>query len=204
MLALGQQMRTLFGADRKVFLAASTREGEETLILDALKNSRTEGLLTIIVPRHPQRFDEVAPLIERAGFKYQCRSKNESVHPDTQVVLGDTMGEMFAYFTACDVAFIGGSLLPFGGQNLIEACSVGKPVLIGPHTYNFTLATELAIENGAALRIADSSILIETLQSLFDNPLQIRNMASAGFRFVQTNQGATERAMTLIKRTISK
>jgi 3-deoxy-D-manno-octulosonic-acid transferase len=202
MLALGQQMRVLFGADRRIFLAASTREGEEALILDALKKSEIDGLLTIIVPRHPQRFTEVAALIERSGFKFQLRSSNQAIHADTQVVLGDSMGEMFAYYAACDVAFIGGSLLKFGGQNLIEACSVGKPVLIGQHTYNFTLATELAIECRAALRVSDSSILVKTLKTLFDSPLLIQSMSSAGFRFVLTNQGATERALLEIKNAL--
>ena len=90
------------------------------------------NLLTVIVPRHPQRFDEVATLLEQRNLSFQRRSADEPILPDTQIVLGDSMGEMFAYYAACDVAFIGGSLLPFGGQNLIEACSVGKPVLDWP------------------------------------------------------------------------
>jgi 3-deoxy-D-manno-octulosonic-acid transferase len=203
MLALGQQMRTLFRADRKVFLAASTREGEEILILDALKNSEIKGLLTIIVPRHPQRFDEVAALIEHTEFKSQRRSNNETIRPDTQIVLGDSMGEMFAYYAACDVAFIGGSLLPYGAQNLIEASAVGKPVLIGPHSYNFAQATESAIEDGAALRVADASIMMKTLQTLFSDPQQIQQMGAAGIKFTQYNQGATERALAIIDKALN-
>jgi 3-deoxy-D-manno-octulosonic-acid transferase len=203
MLVLGQKMRTLFGTDRKVFLAASTREGEEALILDALKNSDIDGLLTIIVPRHPQRFDEVAALIERTGFKFQRRSNNEIIRPDTQIVLGDSMGEMFAYYAACDVAFIGGSLLKFGAQNLIEASAVGKPVLIGPHSYNFAQATELAIEDGAALRVADASTMMKTLQTLFSAPQQIQQMSAAGIKFTKYNQGATERALDIIDKTLN-
>jgi 3-deoxy-D-manno-octulosonic-acid transferase len=203
MLALGQQMRVLFGADRKVFLAASTREGEEALVLDALKKNEIDGLLTIIVPRHPQRFAEVATLIERSGFKFQLRSSNQAIHADTQVVLGDSMGEMFAYYAACDVAFIGGSLLKFGAQNLIEAGAVGKPVLIGPHSYNFAQATELAIEGGAALRVTDASSMMKTLQTLFGNPQQIQQMGAAGIKFTQYNQGATERALTIIDEALT-
>jgi 3-deoxy-D-manno-octulosonic-acid transferase len=203
MLALGQQMRTLFGADRKVFLAASTREGEEVLILDALKNSDIEGLLTIIVPRHPQRFDEVAALIQHTGFKSQRRSNSETIHTDTQIVLGDSMGEMFAYYAACNVAFIGGSLLKFGAQNLIEASAVGKPVLIGPHSYNFAQATELAIKDGAALRVADASTMMKTLQTLFSAPQQIQQMGAAGIKFTQYNQGATERALAIIDKALN-
>lgn len=203
LLELGKQLRAAFGAERKVFLAASTREGEEPLLLAALQQIKIPGLLTIIVPRHPQRFDEVAALIERAGFSCQRRSSNEAVRADTQIVLGDSMGEMFAYYAACDTAFIGGSLLPFGAQNLIEACAVGKPVLIGLHTYNFAQATELAIAEGAARRVADATALLQALQVLFDAPQDMRAMGAAGLRFVQSNQGATERAVALVGKALS-
>jgi 3-deoxy-D-manno-octulosonic-acid transferase len=203
LLESGKQLRVAFGMARKIFLAASTREGEEVLILAALKNINVPDLLTIIVPRHPQRFDEVAALIERSGFKYQRRSSNEVIHAETHVVLGDSMGEMFAYYKACDVAFIGGSLLPFGAQNLIEACAVGKPVLIGPHTYNFAQATELAIESGAAQRVADVSYMMQALQTLFANPEQIQKMGAAGLRFVLSNQGATDKALALVSKAIT-
>jgi 3-deoxy-D-manno-octulosonic-acid transferase len=202
MLELGMQLRTLLGAERKIFLAASTREGEEILILAALKDMNISNLLTIIVPRHPQRFEEVATLIENANFKFQRRSNNEAIHPDTQVVLGDSMGEMFAYFVACDMAFIGGSLLPFGGQNLIEASAVGKPVLIGPNTYNFNQASQLATECGAARRIADTQELLQAVKDLFSKPEQMQAMSGAGFGFVKSNQGATEKALALVSNAL--
>lgn len=202
MLDLGKHLRASFGMEHKIFLAASTREGEEILILDALKKIGTPHWLTVIVPRHPQRFDEVAALIERLGFTYQRRSRNEAIRAGTQIVLGDSMGEMFAYYAACDVAFIGGSLLPFGGQNLIEACAIGKPVLIGPHTYNFAQASELAIEQGAALRVADASALTHTVQNLFANPESMKKMGAAGVQFVQSSQGATEKALALVSKAI--
>lgn len=203
LLELGKQLRASFGLERKVFLAASTREGEEPLLLAALKQIDIPGLLTVIVPRHPQRFDEVAALIARVGFTCQRRSHNEAIHADTQIVLGDSMGEMFAYYAAGDVAFIGGSLLPFGAQNLIEACAVGKPVLIGPHTYNFAQATDLAIAEGAARRMADATALVTALRELFDAPQDMREMGAAGLRFVQANQGATERAVALMGKALS-
>lgn len=202
MLKLGKHLRDSFGLNRNIFLAASSREGEEALILAALKNSTVENLLTVIVPRHPQRFDEVAKLIERSGFKMQRRSQNETIRAETQVVLGDTMGEMFAYYSACDVTFIGGTLLPFGGQNLIEACALGKPVLIGPHTYNFAQATELAIACGAARRIADASDIFQTLAKLFASAEQLEMMGTAGLHFVCSNQGATEQALALVNQSI--
>ena len=203
MLELGKRLRISFGTDRKIFLAASTREGEEALILDALNKLKIDNLLTVIVPRHPQRFDEIAALLAKQDFRYQRRSTNETILPDTQIVLGDSMGEMFAYYSACDVAFIGGSLLPFGGQNLIEACAVGKPVLLGPHTYNFAQASELAIECGAAQRVADAPTMAQALQVIFADPERMQKMGAAGLHFVRANQGATEQALVQVGKAIS-
>lgn len=198
MLEQGKVLRELFGM-RPVFLAASTREGEEVLLLDVLQSITTKDVLTVIVPRHPQRFDEVANLIEQRGLKMQRRSANAVIAADTQIVLGDSMGEMFAYYAACDIAFIGGSLLPFGGQNLIEACAVGKPVLIGPHTYNFAQATELAVANGAAIQVSDIHNLIHELNKLLRDTTRSENIQQAASRFVKENQGATKQASMLIK-----
>jgi len=197
-LALGQQLRCQFGADRKIFLAASTREGEETLLLEELKSVDIPGLLTVIVPRHPQRFAEVEALLARHGLAYQRRSENCPVSPQTRIVLGDSMGEMFAYYAACDIAVIGGSLLPFGGQNLIEASAVGKPVLIGPHTWNFTQASQRAVTSGAAVRVQNVAELMQTVQDLFARPEKSAAIGQAGFAFVSENRGATERALSLI------
>ena len=204
MLELGKELRRQFGADRKIFLAASTREGEEALLLDALGQATIPHLLTVIVPRHPQRFEEVATLLARHGIRFQRKSEGRAVAAETQVMLGDSMGEMFAYYAACDLAFIGGSLLPFGGQNLIEACAVGKPVLIGPHTYNFAQASELAVASGATLRMQDAGDLVQALQSLLANPGKMAELGDAGLRFVKANRGATEQALLHVNRFITK
>jgi 3-deoxy-D-manno-octulosonic-acid transferase len=198
MLELGHYLRVLFGANRPLFLAASTREGEESMLLDALHTLNIPDLLTVIVPRHPQRFAEVATLIEQHKLLYQRRSSNEPISPHTRVVLGDSMGELFAYYAACDIAFIGGSLLPFGGQNLIEACAVGKPVLIGPHTYNFAQATEQAVTHGAAIQVHDSAELVQHLGALLLDAAHLEQMGHAGLQFVSENRGATEQAMSVI------
>lgn len=202
MLELGKQLRVAFGIERKIFLAASTREGEEALLLAALKNIGVPHLLTVIVPRHPQRFAEVAALIGRSGLKYQRRSSNAAIRADTQVLLGDSMGEMFAYYAACDLAFIGGSLLPFGGQNLIEACAVGKPVLVGPHTYNFAQASQLATACGAARRVTDAAGIADEIQILFAAPAQLQQIGAAGLHFVQSNRGATELALAQVGKAL--
>ncbi|MDR2195711.1 MAG: lipid IV(A) 3-deoxy-D-manno-octulosonic acid transferase [Gallionellaceae bacterium] len=199
LLETGALLRAQFGGARPIFLAASTREGEEALLLDALKQARTARLLTVIGPRHPQRFDEVAALVTQHGFTLQRRSANQPVSADTQVVLGDSMGEMVAYYAACDVAFIGGSLLPLGGQNLIEACAVGKPVLIGAHTWNFTQAAHAAVTAGAAIRIKDGAQLVQEVDLLLADVTRREAMGAAGQRFVSENQGATQRAVDCIE-----
>lgn len=198
MLKRGKELRRLFGETRPVFLAASTRDGEEALLLEALGPAENADFLTVIVPRHPQRFDEVAGLLAKHGLSFQRRSENRPVAPETRVVLGDSMGEMFAYYAACDVAFIGGSLLPYGGQNLIEACSVGVPVLVGPHTFNFTQASERAVTAGAALRVQSARELVGEAVALLSSPERRETMGEAGKTFAGRHQGATQRIMVLV------
>lgn len=198
-LELGRAWRTGYGRDRPVLLAASTRDGEEDMLLDALEQIAVPSLLAVIVPRHPQRFDQVAALIARRGIRFQRRSSEAAIVADTRVLLGDSMGEMFAYYAACDIAFIGGSLLPFGGQNLIEACAAGRPVLVGPHTYNFSEATELAVAAGAALRVRDTADLARAVQHLLEDPAVMKRMAEAALAFSRAHQGATKRTLELIR-----
>jgi len=215
MLRLGRQLREMFGQDRRVFLAASTRDGEEAMLLDALQSLHNPSLLVVIVPRHPQRFNDVAALLEQRGIPYQRRSEigpagmphsggphNRAVPAEISVVLGDSMGEMFAYYAAADLAFIGGSLLPFGAQNLIESCAVGTPVLIGPHTYNFAEATQRATRCGAALQVQDVNELVVELQRLLDDSEALRGMRQQCLDFVGLNRGATDKAMQLINGVI--
>jgi 3-deoxy-D-manno-octulosonic-acid transferase len=199
MLALGAELRQSFGAQRPVFLAASTREGEEAMILDALDTAGVPELLTVIVPRHPQRFEEVASLAKQRGRKVQRRSENCPIAAQTRIVVGDSMGEMFAYYAACDVAFVGGSLLPLGGQNLLEACAVGRPVLVGPHTFNFDEATRGAIEAGAAIRVSDADALASAVRQLLNDPDRRHEMSGAGKRFTDAHGGATEKTLELLR-----
>ena len=199
MLALGTTLRDSFGTQRPVFLAASTREGEEAMILDVAARIAVTGLLTVIVPRHPQRFDEVAGLASQRGYKIQRRSENRPIDADTRIVIGDSMGEMFAYYAACDIAFIGGSLLPLGGQNLLEACAVGRPVVVGAHTFNFEDATRGAIEAGAAIRVSDAQELAGTVGRLLGDADLRHAMSEAGKRFTDAHRGATEKTLALLR-----
>lgn len=197
----GLQLRKLFGSKRMVFLAASTREGEEKQILAAVKGieALADNFLTIIVPRHPQRFDEVETIINNAGFHYVRRSNlNKPINKSTQVILGDSMGELFTYYSACDFTFVGGSLQKYGGQNLIEAAVMGKPILIGEHTFNFAEATKKAINAEAAIRVKNVAELRAKIEYLLHKPKKREKMGEAARRFSKASTGATERLMKLI------
>jgi 3-deoxy-D-manno-octulosonic-acid transferase len=193
-LAAGLRLR--FGT-RPTWLAASTRDGEEALLLDALAQRPLPGNpLLVLVPRHPHRFAVVADLLRARGIPFVRRSDAAAVPVDTGVMLGDSMGEMAAYCAASDVAFIGGSLVPLGGQNLIEALAVGTPVVIGPHTFNFAEATQGAIAAGAALRVADAEELLAALAALFADPVRRGAMSAAAHRFHDLHRGAADRLWT--------
>lgn len=196
----GAWLRSLAGG-RPVLLCASTREGEESLVLDAWARARAslaQHPLLVIVPRHPQRFDEVAGLIAARGLALERRSRlapGSALPADCAVLLGDSMGEMQAWYRAADLAWIGGSLAPLGGQNLIEACLVGCPVLLGPHTFNFAQASDDAVAAGAALRIADADALFAQAARLLADRPALAAMGAAGERFARQHSGATARTM---------
>jgi 3-deoxy-D-manno-octulosonic-acid transferase len=204
-LQTGAMLRARLGG-RPVLLCASTREGEEALILDAFRRmQRPPGMLLLLVPRHPQRFDEVARMVEERGFSLARRSalqQVESAQIDADVLLGDSMGEMFAYYAACDCAFIGGSLLPLGGQNLIEACALGKPVLVGQHTFNFLQATEEAVAAGGALRVTGADALLREAADLLRDDARRAAMGTRALSFAGKHRGATARTVELLQRFI--
>lgn len=196
-LDLGRRFRESIG-NRPVWLAASTRDGEEKLILQAFKNAAAPDVLLALVPRHPQRFDEVASLARSLGLGLQRRSENAPVEATTRVWLGDSLGEMFAYYATADCALIGGSLLPYGGQNLIEACSVGCPVLVGPHTENFKQVAEAAVTQGAALRVTNADDWAVKAAQLVNDEAARKRMGEAGKRFSAAHKGAAERISRLV------
>ncbi|MEC4769842.1 lipid IV(A) 3-deoxy-D-manno-octulosonic acid transferase [Burkholderia cenocepacia] len=209
--ARGHAWRDAIGA-RPVWVAASTRENEEALVLQAFAEMCTPGALLVLVPRHPQRFAEVEALVARGGLKCVRRSvwaadaaalaagrpAAEPLADDVMVLLGDSMGELGAYYAAADIAFIGGSLLPLGGQNLIEACAVGVPVLIGPHVFNFTQATADAVAAGAAMQVEDPLDLAHVLDALFADKARRIAMGAAGAAFAARHRGATARTVDVL------
>ena len=198
-LKRGQELRAALGAARPVWIAASTHEGEEQAALDAhreLLKQRPDSAL-ILVPRHPQRFDEVAKLVERSGLISLRRSQ---ATPDarTQVFLGDSMGEMFAYFAAADVAFVGGSLVAVGGHNVLEPAALGLPVLFGPHMHNFVAARDLLLQHQAAAAIGDAGGLAAELIALFGDAARRARMGQAGQAAVEANRGALRKLLQLL------
>ncbi len=190
-------LRALTGA-RPVFLAASTREGEEALLLEAMARAPLHGAVTVIVPRHPQRFEEVAALLQQRQVRFVRRSAALAMPIDCSVLLGDSMGEMPAYYAVASCAFIGGSLVPVGGQNMIEACALGVPALYGPHTFNFADAAAQAVEAGAAERVADADALMRAVAGLLGDAASRRAMGDAGRTFCAAHRGATARTMKVV------
>jgi len=201
MLERGRELRARMGNARSIWVVGSTRDGEEALLLDAFRAHAREALL-VIVPRHPERFDAVAALARERGFAVARRSDARPAADDVQVVIGDSMGEMLAYYSAADVVIMGGSLLAYGSQNLIEPCAVGKPVIVGPSTYNFEEAADGAIAAGAAVRVADAGAAIEYAAKLARDGARREAMGRAALAFVETHRGAVDRLMAWLEATL--
>lgn len=193
--AEGRAWREQLG--RPVLLLASTREGEEAMLLAASGVLPSEVLI-VIVPRHPRRFDEVASLASGR------RSRRDPARAEDRVYLGDTMGEMDFYYAASDVAVIGGSFLPRGGQNLIEACAAGVPVVLGPSMFNFAEATRLALEAGAAVQAADAASAVRQALGLLSDPGKRTAMAQAGRKLCEAHRGATRKHLELCEEILEK
>ena len=186
-LQLGKQWRSTLGT-RPVWLAASTREEEEAIILDAFTRHASPDALLLLVPRHPQRFNDIAALINSRKLSMQRRSLGQFPEAPTRVWLGDSMGEMPAYFACADIVLMGGTFLPFGGQNLIEAAACGCPVLVGPHTYNFAQATEDALACGAAQRFSDADEAAQSAARLLTDAPALKVMRQAAIDFSQAHR----------------
>jgi 3-deoxy-D-manno-octulosonic-acid transferase len=203
-LEQAEAMRLVWG-DRPVFIAASTHEGEDEIILNASRQIRAAfpDLLLVLVPRHPERFDRVAALSQRAGFKILRRSENGMCSNDVQVLVVDTMGELPLFYGTADVAFVGGSLVPTGGHNLLEPAALGKAVVIGPHYFNFSQISQHFIQANAAIQVTDSQSLAETVVDLLKTPQKRVAMGEAGQKLIQQSKGASHRLMNLIKRQLN-
>jgi 3-deoxy-D-manno-octulosonic-acid transferase len=197
----GRELRTRHWGARPVWIAGSTHAGEEELVLAAHTELASGGKnpLLLLVPRHPDRFDEVAGLLARRGFRFERRSGRSAIRADTQVVLVDTVGELVPLYASVDVAFVGGSLLPIGGHNLLEPAALGVPVVTGPYNTNSKNIAELLLQHGAALQVHDSSELGRALRKLLADPAERQRMGAAALRVVESNRGSVERVLELIE-----
>ncbi|MDB6145758.1 MAG: 3-deoxy-D-manno-octulosonic acid transferase [Pseudomonas sp.] len=187
---------------RPTWIAASTHAGEDEAVLAAhrqLMVSHPDALL-ILVPRHPERFNSVHDLCQQQGFDTVRRSTAQAVTASTSVLLGDTMGELLFLYALADCAFVGGSLVPNGGHNLLEPAALAKPVLSGPHLFNFLEIAALLRYAGALEEVTDTAGLAKAVQQLFDQPAIATNMANAGLEVMRANQGALQRLLDILVR----
>lgn len=197
-------LRRGFG-DRPVWVAASTRDGEEWHVLDAFAvlRERYPSLLLVLVPRHPERFDAVARQCQQRAWAVERRSvPAATVKPETAILLGDTLGELLIFYAAADVAYIGGSLVPLGGQNLLESLAVGTPVVFGPHMYNFSEISRLCLERGAGLQVQDSGSLATAVDGFLGNPSRRTQAGLAGRTMVEENRGALQKTLALVRQVM--
>ena len=196
----GDSIRMAWGTDRLVLLAGSTHEGDEGPVLEAFKQTLTvfPNALLVLVPRHPERFGRAAQLARAAGLRVSTRSEGISCPRSTQCFVIDTMGELAHYYAACDVAFVGGSLDTTGGHNVLEPAALCKPVIVGPHTFNFEDITRQLIDQQGAMRVQNGSELEGAVRVLFSEPETRDRMGRNGLKLVKSGQGALDRTLNLV------
>ena len=198
-----QSLQQMIG-QRRVVVFASTREGEEKKIIQSYVNLKEKfDALLIIVPRHPERFDEVFNLIVDSGLKVKRRSHGLRCNESIQVLLGDSMGELLSYYSVCDIAFIGGSLIDTGGQNMLEAAAASKPILFGPSVFNFEQIAQLLLEKDAAIQVGDADDLMKTICGLLLDDTKRQKLGENAKNSFEKNRGAIDRLMKLIIPNIS-
>jgi 3-deoxy-D-manno-octulosonic-acid transferase len=198
----GRELRAAFGSERPTWIAGSTHAGEEEQVLAAHKELSRDALL-LLVPRHPDRFDAVAALLARSGIPFTRRSSGRAPDGATQVVLVDTVGELAALYAAADVAFVGGSLVPIGGHNLLEPAALGLPVLTGPFYANGKDVARLLLQQGAALEVKDARELAAALRLLLADPARRQRVGAIGRRIVESNRGSALRLLELIEELLA-
>lgn len=196
----GMLLRQQFGANRQVWIAASTHEGEEEIILAAFKQIKNQmpDCLLILVPRHPERFTPVANLCKQLGFKIVLRSSNELSDATTDIFLGDTMGELIKFYAASDIVFVGGSLVPIGGHNLLEPAILNLPIISGPYVFNFTEIARLLTEKRALILVENAAELASQIINLFADPALRQEFGVNAKAVIDANRGAVEKHMKLI------
>lgn len=201
-----EALRRELGNNRPILVAGSTRDGEEAQVLEALAiiRARMPATLLVLVPRHPERFDEVAGLCRAAGERLARRSEGGRCDDSTGIYLVDTMGELPRFYAAADVAFVGGSLLPFGGHNVLEPASLGTPVLSGPHTFNFAATCRLLADGGALRIVTDAPSLADAALDWLSDSNERDRVGTRGREIVRAHRGATVRTLELIQNVLEE
>ncbi|HEY2679333.1 MAG TPA: lipid IV(A) 3-deoxy-D-manno-octulosonic acid transferase [Steroidobacteraceae bacterium] len=201
----GRRLRASFG-NRAVWVAGSTHAGEDELMVEsqaAVRAQRPDALL-VLVPRHKDRFAGIADLLTRRGVKFARRSSREAVDDDTQVLLGDTLGELPTFYAAADAAFVGGSLIPIGGHNLLEPAALGLPVLTGPSYFNGKEIAKILLQEGAAIEVGGASELAANLLRLFNDPAEAARRGGVGMGVLAANRGSVQKLAQLIEASLAQ
>jgi 3-deoxy-D-manno-octulosonic-acid transferase len=202
----GEQLRSALFGDRPVWTAASTHEGEEEQVLEAHRSllEKHPTLLLVLVPRHPERFGGVRELIERWGFGVVARTEGRSCDAATEVFLVDTMGEVPLFFAASDIAFVGGSLVPVGGHNLLEPAAQGLPIVTGPYVFNAQEIADNFIGLGACRLVDNSDALAATISDLIEHPVEAAKIGRNGFAVLEQNRGSLKRLLVLLEPLLAR
>ena len=210
MLEFGRALRSAW-ATRPVWIAGSTHAGEEEMVLTAHSAVLADApdALLLLVPRHPERFQAVADLLGRRGFRYERRSSSGglgpvgTLPPEAQVLLVDTVGELAAMYAAVEVAFVGGSLVPVGGHNLVEPAALGVPVITGPYQSNGKEVAQLLLQSGGALEVADTAGLAAVVRRLLADSTERQRVGASGRRVVDANRGSVARVLELVEQSLN-
>jgi 3-deoxy-D-manno-octulosonic-acid transferase len=200
-----QGLKRLLGLERLIWIAGSTHEGEEEQVLDAFAKVREAipRLLLILVPRHPERFNKVAALCKKRGYKIVLRTHHQACDNTTDIFIGDTMGELMLFYNCADIAFVGGSLVSIGGHNLLEPAALAKPSITGPHMRNFLEITQLLLAATAIKQIQNSDELAEAVVNFANNKELRKLMGANGFRVVRDNSGALAKHLQIMRNLIA-
>jgi 3-deoxy-D-manno-octulosonic-acid transferase len=197
---MGQEIRQTWGANRFVMVAGSTHEDDEVPLMQAWAQLQAidPDALLVIAPRHPERFARVVGRCRSAGYRTGQRSVEAAATHNTQCFVVDTLGELMRYYAAADLAFVGGSLAHVGGHNVLEPAALGVPVLVGPHTFNFSEITRMLLKRGGARRVRDANELGTAIVELHSDRDALKAMGRAGSKLVLENKGALSRTLALI------
>ena len=201
----GLALRAEMFGDRPIWLAASTHDAEEQQVLaaHAILKTKFPDLLLVLVPRHPERFSDVRKLIEQQGFTHACRTRDDHCAATTEVFLVDTMGELPLFYAASDIAFVGGSLVPVGGHNMLEPAALGLPVISGPNVFNAQEIADMFVENGACTIVQDAAELAAAIEALVKDPDAAKAMGERGRKIVQSNRGSLGKLLGLLEPLIN-